>query len=295
MKKLYIYILLGMLALQAHAQDDMMAMLNDSNEKADPVTGIFKGNRLCNGHTTETVAKKHLDYKIHHRFGRINEGPYQFFGIDNAYMMMGFDYGVTDKLTMGVSRSNENKTFTGLIKYKMMTQTTKGKGSKPLSITWLSNVGCFSKKWSEMGLGNRKNYFTSRLSYVHQLLIARKVNKSVSLQLMPTLYHQNLVTAADEPNDLYVLGMGGSFRINRSTRFNVEYYPILNRYKANNTTNPLTVGIDIETGGHVFQLVLGNSRGMVENIFIPTTNGKWLKGDLYFGFNILRYFSLGRR
>ncbi|MDZ4757883.1 MAG: DUF5777 family beta-barrel protein [Bacteroidota bacterium] len=295
MKKIYTYIVAFLIVGNIQAQDDMLALLNDSNEKADPVSGMFKGNRLVNGHTTETVAKQHLDYKIHHRFGRVNEGPYQFFGIDNAQMFMGFDYGVTDKLTMGIGRSNENKTFTGLLKYKIMTQTGKGRNSKSISMTWLSNMGYFTKKWSELGLDARKNFATSRMSFTHQLLVARKFSSKMSLQLMPTFFHQNLVIAADEPNDLYIMGVGGSFRINRSTRFNVEYYPVLNRYKNSTTTNPLSIGFDIETGGHVFQLVLSNSRGMVENIFLPSTAGKWTKGDLYFGFNILRYFKLGKR
>lgn len=295
MKSIFIVLFGSLFCLNiASAQDDLLNSLENSNDKADPVSGMFKGNRLLNGQTTETVAKSHLDFKIHHRFGKINDGPYNFFGLDQAYLYLGFDYGISDKLTLGISRNNEMKLFTGSLKYKILTQTTKGKNSKPLSLTYYTNIGCVSLSWADQGVANRTNLFTSRLSFTHQLLIARKFGPKMSLQLMPTLFHQNLVKAVDQPNDLYLIGMGGSFKLNRSTRFNIEYYPVLNRYSGSNTTNPLSIGFDIETGGHVFQLVMSNSRGMVENLFIPNTTGKWTNGDIYFGFNILRYFKLGK-
>jgi hypothetical protein len=291
MKKYILSVLVLYTCLQAHAQDDLLGSLG-SDDKAYPVNATFKSNRLVNGHTTETTAKNHLDFKIHHRFGRLNTGPYEFFGLDQANMMLGFEYGLSNKFTIGITRNTYQKLYTGHIKYKLMTQTGKGKNSRPLSISFLSNIGAISLKWADP---SRINYFSSRLSYVNQLLIARKVNKNVSLQLMPTMYHQNLVDKATDPNDLFAIGVGGSFRLTKGTRFNVEYYPVLNRPSSSANVNVLSACFDIETGGHVFQLVFSNSQHMVENQFVPGTSGKWSKGDVYFGFNLLRFFSFDKK
>lgn len=296
MKKIFVYISLMLVSIATHAQDDLLSGLEDTTvQEARPLTALFKGNRLINGHTTETTAKNHLDFKIHHRFGKINDGPYKLFGLDAADMMMAFEYGVTKKLTLGLARNSFQKMYTGSVKYKFFGQTGKGKHSKAFSLSYYGNVSVNGLTWTDMGVStSRTNYFSSRLSYVHQILMARKFGDVMTLQLMPMVYHQNLVKFNSDPNDLYILGMGGSFKMTRSSRFNVEYYPVLNRGSNSNTTNALSLGVDIETGGHVFQLMIGNTRGMVENNMIPYTTGKWLKGDLYFGFNLCRYFSMKR-
>ena len=158
------------------------------------------------------------------------------------------------------------------------------------------NTGINSVTWKEQGITDtlRVNYFSSRMSYVHQLFIARKINRNISLQIAPTVYHQNLVEKTAEPNDLYYIGLGGSFKLTRSTRFNIEWYNALNKYAPNKNTNMLSFCFDIETGGHVFQLVLSNTQGMVENQFLSGkgTTGNWQKGDIYLGFNLLRFFAL---
>ena len=279
----------------ANAQEDDLLKSLETDETAVPIPALFKCNRLVNGHTTETTAKHHLDYKIHHRFGKVNEGPYQLFGLDKGSMFLGFEYGVTKDFTVGVSRSTQLKMFTGSLKYKLMSQTTKGKRSKPLSIAFLTNIGCNGLSWADQGLAGRTNYFSSRLTFVNQLLIARRVHPKLVLQVAPMVLHQNLVTASDEPNDLFILPIGVNIRTGRSSRLNFEYQPVLNRYKGSNATTPFSIGYDIETGGHVFQLIISNSQGMVENLTVPFTTGKWQKGDVYFGFNILRFFSLGKR
>ncbi|MBI3233795.1 MAG: hypothetical protein HYZ42_07100, partial [Bacteroidetes bacterium] len=278
------------------AQDDMLSGLEDSTvQKARPLTSLFKSSRLVNGHTTETVAKNHLDFKIHHRFGKINDGAYKLWGLDAADMMLGFEYGITKKLTVGILRNTYSKMYTGNIKYKFFGQTGKGKHSHPFTMTYYGNISVNSLTWKDQGVDpNRTNYFTSRLTYINQLLFAKKFGENVTLQFMPMHYHQNLVHYNTEPNDLFVLGIGGSFKMTRSSRLNIEYLPVVNKDARNNTINSLSIGVDVETGGHVFQLVMSNSRGMVENAIIPYTTGKWSKGDLYFGFNLLRYFSMKR-
>lgn len=278
------------------AQDELLGLLSDSGavKKAEPVTAPFKSNRLVNGHSTEMVSAKHLDLKIHHRFGRLSDGPYEFFGLDKAYMILGFEYGLHKNLSVGLLRSNQWKFYTGSIKWRIAQQKKGGKGSFPVSLAYYANMGVNGLSWKDQGVDQpgRINYFSNRLSYFHQLLISHKVNHHVSLQVAPFLFHRNLVVKANEPNDLYGASIGGSFRINGSTRFNVEYMPIFNTYDVNMLRNPLSFCLDIETGGHVFQLVLSNGRGMVENILLMDTPGRWSKGDIYFGFNLLRFFSL---
>lgn len=282
--------------LVVNAQDDLLSGIEDTTvQLARPLTALFKSSRLVNGHTTETAAKNHLDFKIHHRFGKINDGAYKLWGLDNADMMLGFEYGVTKKFTVGLVRNTYSKMYTGSIKYKFFGQTGKGKKSYPFTMTYYGNMSVNSLTWKDQGVDpTRTNYFSSRLTYINQLLFAKKFGEYMTIQLMPMHYHQNLVTYATEPNDLFVMGVGGSFKMTRSSRLNIEYLPVLNRDSRSTTVNSLSIGVDIETGGHVFQLIMSNSRGMVENSIIPYTTGKWSKGDIYFGFNLLRYFSMKR-
>lgn len=138
----------------------------------------------------------------------------------------------------------------------------------------------------------RTNYFSSRLTYTNQILIARKFSSSVSIQLTPTYIHRNFVETSKDDNDVWALGVGGRFKLSKRISLNLEYYYIISQETAKNYDNSLTIGFDIETGGHVFQLFFSNSRGITEQQFIPETTGNWLNGDIHFGFNISRTFVL---
>jgi hypothetical protein len=272
---------------------DLMAPLESEaaqNKAVDYTTATFKTTRLVNGHTVENVGKGVLDVKISHRFGTLNKGAYELFGLDNATMRMGLDYGISKRLMVGVGRSTFQKTYDGFVKFKLLRQST-GKVSMPVTVSYVGTVALMSLKWADT---SRKNYFSSRLSYTHQLIIGSKLSEGVSLQIMPTFIHRNLATYTDEPNDLYALGAGGRFKLTRRLSFNVEYYYQIPGYKVKGTTNPLALGFDIETGGHVFQLHFTNSTGMTERNFISGTTGKWEKGDVLFGFNISRVFTIGK-
>jgi hypothetical protein len=272
---------------------DLMAQLESEaaqNKAVDYTTATFKTTRLVNGHTVENVGKGVLDVKISHRFGTLNKGAYELFGLDNATMRMGLDYGISKRLMVGVGRSTFQKTYDGFVKFKLLRQST-GKVSMPVTVSYVGTVALMSLKWADT---SRKNYFSSRLSYTHQLIIGSKLSEGVSLQIMPTFIHRNLATYTDEPNDLYALGAGGRFKLTRRLSFNVEYYYQIPGYKVKGTTNPLALGFDIETGGHVFQLHFTNSTGMTERNFISGTTGKWEKGDVLFGFNISRVFTIGK-
>ena len=279
---------------QIQAQDiDLNQMLEEeqkkeAKDKINYTIATFKTTRLINGQSIETTQQGVMDLKISHRFGTVNGGAYEFFGLDNASMRFGFDFGLSPKLMIGVGRSTYQKQFDGFIKYKLLRQST-GKRNMPISLALMTSAMVTTLKWTDP---TRPNYFSSRLQYAHQIIIARKFSESTSIQLMPTLVHYNLVTNANDPNDIIAIGIGGRQKITPRISINAEYYYQLPAYKLPNTTNSLSFGVDIETGGHVFQLHFTNSRGMTERTFISETAGKWEKGDILFGFNISRVFTI---
>lgn len=278
----------------AYGQDVDLSQLMESEKpkdaKAESIEGTFYATRIINGQSIEHLSSGILDLRISHRFGQINEGLYSLFGLDNASMRMGVDYGVTDNLMVGLGRSTFQKQVDAFFKYRILSQTVNN--SMPVSMSFSSTIMLNTLKWENP---NRKNYFGSRLYYAHQLLIARKFTSATSLQIMPTLVHYNLVKTTADPSDLLSIGIGGRQRLSKRVSLNAEYYYQLPNSRFPNTRNSLSLGLDIETGGHVFQLHVTNSRGMTERTFINETIGKWDKGDLLFGFNISRVFSLKRK
>ena len=278
----------------AVAQDttDIMRLLeNEVADRTDYTTATFKTTRLVNGHTVENVGKGALDVKISHRFGKVNGGGYELFGLDNASMRMGFEYGITNTLMAGVGRSTFQKTYDAFFKLKVLRQS-KGNRNMPVTLSYVPTIALKTLKFEDE---TRKNYFTSRLFFTHQLIIGRKFSEGTSLQLMPTYTHRNLVLLANDPNDLLAIGIGGRQKISKRVSLNFEYYYQLPDYKMLNTTNSLSVGFDIETGGHVFQLHFTNSQAMSERGFVTETTGEWSKGDIFFGFNISRVFTIGKK
>ncbi len=292
--KIWCFLLLMGMFFKAGAQDttDLMDLLEkemtSTKDMTFYTTATFKTTRLVNGHSVENVAKGVLDVKISHRFGNLNEGFYELFGLDKATMRIGFDYGITNNLMIGVGRSTYQKTYDAFFKLKILRQS-KGKRKMPITLSYVPTIAYRSLKWEDPTI---KNYATSRLSYSHQLIIGRKFSEGTSFQLMPTFIHQNLVTGVNDPNDLFAIGIGGRQNITKRISINVEYYYQLADYKLPGTRNSLSVGFDIETGGHVFQVHFTNSPGMNERTFIADTKGRWDKGDILFGFNISRVFTI---
>lgn len=267
------------------AQDDLFSLL-EVEDTPQAVTATFKGTRIINGQSVELPAKGNLQFLIEHRFGTINSGAYELWGLDQAQMRMSFDYGLTRNIAVGLARNSFQKTFEASIKSRLVRQ--KMKGGSPISITSYNAVFANSIRWSNP---ERANLFSSRLSYAHQIMIARKFNSSLSLQLTPSLIHRNLVDKKDVNNDYVALGIGGRYKLTKRVSLNAEYFYQLKRPNEL-FVNSLSIGFDIETGGHVFQLHVTNSQGMFERAFIGETTGKWSAGDLYFGFNISRVFGL---
>lgn len=300
MKKIFVLIFLsGMVLPKLYAQDDLMKMLEDESKKEkkkDYATATFKTSRLINGHSIENAAAGVLDLKISHRFGMVNKGAYEFFGLDQATMRLGLDYGISNRLMVGVGHSTFQKQYDAFGKFKILRQAKGGRWASPVSISAVSSVMLGTLKWEDP---TRKNFYTSRLAFAHQLIIARKFSEGLSLQLMPTMVHYNIVNDFTTPNDIFALGAGGRIKLSKRLSFNAEYYHVLplsfvagEGYMLPGTKNSLAVGFDIETGGHVFQLHFTNSTGMTEKTFITETTGDFFKGDIHFGFNVSRVFTI---
>jgi hypothetical protein len=295
MRRYYSVILLSLILFSRQdrlfGQDDLLDMLDkEPATEINFTTATFKSTRVLNGHSVERMPAGQLDVRISHRFGRVNSGAYEFFGLDQSNVHFSLEYGITDWLMIGLGRGTYEKTYDGFTKLTLLRQSTGAK-VMPVSVSWVSAIAVNSLRWTDT---TRTNYFSSRISYSHQLLVARKFSPSFSFQLAPTFVHRNMVATEVDPNDIYALGAGGRLKLTKRISLNAEYYYIINPkdFMSTKIYNPLSVGFDIETGGHVFQLIFTNSRAMIEKGFIGETSGSWLKGDIHFGFNISRVFTL---
>lgn len=260
---------------------------NDNKTRTDYTIATFKTTRLINGHSIENVGRGILDVKISHRFGPMGNGLYDLFGLDYASMRMGFDYGITEKLMVGIGRSTYQKQLDAFVKVKLLKQST-GKVSMPISLAYVFTTMAQTLK----DIPPTKTAFTDRLYYANQLIIARKFSEGFSMQLMPTMVSYNKAPLASDPKNLFSLGMGVRQKLSKKVSINGEYYHQFNQLAG--TYNSLSFGFDIETGGHVFQIHFTNSTGMTERTFITETLGKWGDGTR-FGFNIARVFRVGKR
>lgn len=269
--------------------DDLLKMLDDGAEKKKEYSSAtFKATRIINGHSIENVGKGVLDFRIIHRFGALNQGLKNFFGLDNANTKLAFDYGVTDWLMVGLARGTYEKEYDGYIKAKILRQTTDNR--MPFSMSYLG--GMYIKSNDVTVPTGTKYYFSNRMSYANQLLLARKFNNWLSLQLMPTHIHYNLVDSTSYPNDVIAIGIGGRIKLNNRLALTGEYYYTIPGSNLPGYNNALSFGLDIETGGHVFQLIFSNSIMTTERGFVGQSTGRWDKGDIHFGFNISRVFTI---
>jgi hypothetical protein len=288
MKKLIISVLVLTASLSMKAQDDLEKMLeNDTKSNVEYVRNAFKSSRVINGHSIEMVGKGVLDFRILHRFGTFKSGINNLFGLDQASMRMGFDYGISKNFTIGIGRSTFNKEYDGFVKYRVL-QQKKGAKKFPISLVWVSGMTLNSTKITDA----RLNDFTNRLGYYHQIIAGRKFSEAFSLQISPTFVHRNLVDTRSEYNDMVAMGIGARIKVSKRSAFLIDTYPILYGGVANINYFPLSLGFDIETGGHVFQLHITNAKGMNEKSFISETSQDWGKGEIQFGFNLSRVFTV---
>ena len=289
--KIYLLLFLILASFQVYGQD-LESMLEGQMEKTTDYTfATFKSTRILNGHSVEHLEEGQLDFRISHRFGRINSGAYEFFGLDQAHIHLSLEYGIKDWIMVGLGRGTFEKTVDGFTKIKLLRQS-KGVKSSPVSISVMSGIYVNGLRWEDT---ERDNYFWQRLDFVHQIMIARKFSPGFSLQLTPSYLHRNMVETANDPNDIFAIGAGSRLKLTKRLSINAEYFYLFkpdNDLLSTEIYNPFSLGLDIETGGHVFHIILTNSVGMRENGFLGHTTGSWLNGDIHLGFNISRIFQL---
>jgi Membrane bound beta barrel domain (DUF5777) len=274
----------------ASAQDDLFKSLDSIQTKEKEITPYaFKGLQICNMQSTKLPAKGEWYVLISHRFGDLTNGLDNFFGLDEAATKIGGIYGATNWLSLGVSRHRNDKIYELAVKYKMVNQMVDG---FPVTIVGYNTMDINSALEKA---ANPELKFTNRLAFTTQLLISRKFSDILSFQLAPIFVHKNLYDDTRDQKDLFLIGAGGRCKLSKRMSLNLEYAARTNLTKdfTSPYKNPLSLGLDIETGGHVFQMVFANSQPMNDVAFLSNSNGKWNTnrgGGIYFGFNMYRVF-----
>ncbi len=288
--------LLFFLPLGLFSQEDLLNDLESETVEDRTVIAAFKGLKVVNFESTKLADKKDFYFVVAHRFGSVKNGFDDFFGLDNAVTQLKFIYGFNDWLNIGVARSSFQKKYGMHAKYRLMPQEKDG---FPVTLVGY-NLVTINTSLEQDHFPNLE--FVDRLTYTSQLLISKKFNESLSVLLAPTFIHENLATRSreiladgttlnyDEKPNQYAIGLGGRYKISNRVSINTDYGVHLNRNKNSNFRNPLSVGVDIETGGHVFQMHFTNAQAMFEEGFIVQGQGDWADGDFFFGFNISRVF-----
>ncbi|MDX2134495.1 MAG: DUF5777 family beta-barrel protein [Saprospiraceae bacterium] len=284
------------IALSAQDEPDLLSLVEEKPE-TEYATASFKSTKVVNGQSVENLAAGVLDFRIAHRFGTLNEGLYDMFGLDAATTRLSLDYGVTSRLQVGIGRSTYQKTVDGNLKYKILRQSS-GQKNMPVTLSYYTDMQINTLKWSDP---ERENLASSRYAFTHQLLLARKFNESLTFQFMPTLVHRNLVPSEEDKNDVFALGFAGRVKLTKRVAITAEYYYVLpDQIVSTPYANSLAIGFDIETGGHVFQLHFTNAQAMTYNGIICDTpldwfyegeNGNTMTG-IRFGFNLSRVFTI---
>ena len=288
MKFLVIPVLILFFTTSAYTQDeDLLQSVGADSIQKSLVSGAFKSSRVINGHSIEFIGKGVLDFRILHRFGRVNLGWRELFGLDVARMRIGFDYGLTDNFTIGIGRSTLQKELDGFIKFRPLQQST-GLRSSPVSIVLVAGA------MVQTVIRPDSVSLADKSAYIAQAIIGRKFSDQFTIQFSPTLVHRNSVARNDEKN-IYAIGAGARYKLTKRMAFVVDYFYVLNGVPKEQLFNPLSIGIDIETGGHVFQLHFSNANGMNERAFITETMFEWGRGDIMFGFNLSRVFNIGKK
>ncbi|WP_282041341.1 DUF5777 family beta-barrel protein [Winogradskyella flava] len=279
----HIYLLIFLIPTLVFSQDDLFSEIDVTVEE-DYKSAAFKGLKIVNFESTKMISKQELYFVVSHRFGSIETGFKDFFGLDQAVTRLNLLYGITDAINIGVSRSSFRQIYESSLKIRLLREK---KGGSPFTIVSSSNILINTSLDEDILPGLE---FKNRLGYTSQLLISKKFNQNFSLQLMPTFFHDNYVDVDEQHNSQYVIGFGGRHKLTKRLSFNFDYGLHLNRAESSPFVNPLSIGVDIETGGHVFQLHFTNAQPMNTNGFLGQGTGDWSDGNIFFGFNLSRVF-----
>ncbi len=287
-KSIYLLLATSFIFLnKTNAQDDLLKGIDNTASQKQYISGAFKSSRVINAHSMEMIGAGSMDFRILHRFGPVSQGIGDLFGLDQASMRLGFDFGLTKNLTIGIGRTTFKKELDGFLKYRFIQQSTGVKAS-PVSLVGVAGLSVYTFKSPDP---IKPISFNDRVGSYFQLIVGRKFNNNFSMQISPTLVHRNIVAANDE-NDIFALGFGVRYKFTKRMAFVVDYSYVANGLPKTTGANPLSIGVDIETGGHVFQLHFSNSTGMNERSFITETTNTWGSGEIRFGFNLSRIFDI---
>lgn len=266
------------------AQDDLLKEIDTLSDANESEVAAFKSLKIVNLESTKLAAKGYMYFVVAHRFGYFDKGFEDFFGLDEANTRLQFVYGLTNGVTIHASRSGFQKTYEFATKYRIFGQKKQG---FPFEIVGFNSLA-INTELEKTTLP--KLEFSDRLAYVNQILISKKFNDNLSLEIAPTHFHQNYVTNNSQDNSQFALGFGGRYKFTKRWSFNMDYAAHLNRASNSVFKNPLSIGFDLETGGHVFQMHFTNSQAMHESGYLGNTTGSWTDGKIAFGFNLIRVF-----
>lgn len=266
------------------SQEDLLNEINTDSISYQYETAAFKGLKIVNFESTKLVGKKDFTFIVSHRFGSIENGINTFFGLDDAVTRLNFVFGISDGLNIGFSRSSFQKIYETSLKYRLLRQEKNG---FPFTIVGF-NALLINTSLDKDNLPQLE--FKHRVGYTAQLLISRKMNTNLSLELAPTFFHDNYVVVDEQDNSQFALGFGGRYKLGKRWSFNADYGWHLNRASSSPFKNPFSIGLDLETGGHVFQMHFTNAQPMNTNGFLGQGTGDWTDGTIFFGFNLSRTF-----
>jgi len=273
------------------SQDDLLSELEGDVTEDTTVEAAFKGLKVVNFETTKLASKKDFYLIVSHRFGTVKNGIEDLFGLDESLTQIKFIYGVTDWLNLGIARSSNLRKYGLHAKYRLVHQKTDG---SPVAVVGY-NLMTMNNALNDDVFPNLD--FGHKFTYTNQVIVSRKFSEKFSFLVSPTHIHENLATRSvegansyDEDNDQFAVGFGGRYKISKRVSINMDYGLHLNRNSHSNFNDPLSVGVDIETGGHVFQVHFSNAQAMFEEGYIINATGDWGDTDFFFGFNLSRVF-----
>jgi len=285
MKNIFAFLVLISLTTSSHSQfaSDYSNYQEDVNDEI--VSNTLHGNRIGTGQSVKLTEKGMLNMIISHRFGRLDGGAYELFGLDQATMRLGFDYGVTNRLAVGIGRNNFQKIYDFQIKYSAFIQNLN---KSPVSITGYGSINYITLR---NYFPENHNSLIDHTGITLSLMTSRKFGELLSLQINPVWHRNFYAPQLGKTADIFALGYGLSIRISKMIHLNSEYYYLISS-PYSDIVSPLTFGLDIDTGGHIFQLLFSNSRGMTEKVYLTDTRNRWKDGEVFFGFNLIRFFYI---
>jgi hypothetical protein len=284
--KIYILILAFFTSYKVMAQQDTLELITDDDVVTKQMVRLkyFNSTRTINTHSVEFLPKGYLDLRILHRFGAVKNGFKDLFGLDFASMRMGLDYGLSNKVTVGIGRTTLRKELDAFAKFKLLGS------SKNLPIEAFTIIG--ASRTTGTAFDDLGNEIKDKNAFFAQIGIATLIKNRVALQITPTYVNQGLIEDVKNKNNIFSVGIDTRFKLKHNLSFVAEYFANVSGLNNDVYKNPLSIGFDFETGGHVFQLHFSNTSGMAERAFITRTTSTWGKGEIRFGFNLSRLFQV---